>query len=223
VVIIDAAERLDPAEEWLREEFLPGLPAKALVVIASRRPPGEPWRSDPGWRDLLRIVSLRNLLPEAVRALLDAERIPAALLGQVMALTHGHPLAVSLLIDAVRRSGSRSELPRTLGEFPDVVAALLRRLVDEAPSGCHRAALQVSAHAPVTTEPMLRAVLPDCDAEEVSELWDWLRDLTIMRMSKPESARMTSRATYSRPICDGGILRRTPISTVECVDMSSTS
>jgi hypothetical protein len=55
VVIIDAAERLDAAEEWLREEFLPGLPAKTLVVIASRRPPGEPWRSDPGWRDLLRV------------------------------------------------------------------------------------------------------------------------------------------------------------------------
>ena len=180
VVMIDAAERLDAAEEWLREEFLPALPAGTLVVIAGRRPPGEPWRSDPGWRDLLRVVSLRNLLPEAVRALLDAERIPGALLGQVMALTHGHPLAVSLLIDAMRRSDTSSELPRTLGEFPDLVAALLQRLVDEAPSGRHRAALQVSAHAPVTTEPMLRAVLPDCDADEVSELWDWLRDLTIM-------------------------------------------
>ena len=180
VVIIDAAEQLDAAEEWLREEFLAALPARTLVVIAGRRPPGEPWRSDPGWRDLLRVVSLRNLLPEAVRALLDAERIPRALLGQVMALTHGHPLAVSLLIDAVRRSGISSELPRTLGELPDLVAALLQRLVDEAPSGRHRAALQVSAHAPVTTEPMLRAVLPDCDAEEVSELWTWLRDLTIM-------------------------------------------
>jgi hypothetical protein len=82
VVIIDAAERLDAAEEWLREEYLPAMSAKTLVVIASRRPPGEPWRSDPGWRDLLRVVSLRNLLPEAVRALLDAERIPKELLGQ---------------------------------------------------------------------------------------------------------------------------------------------
>jgi hypothetical protein len=108
------------------------------------------------------------------------ERIPGALLAQVMALSHGHPLAVSLLIDAVHRSGSGSDLPTTLGELPDLVAALLRRLVDEAPSARHRAALQVSAHAAVTTEPMLRAVLPDCDAEEVSELWDWLRDLTIM-------------------------------------------
>ena len=180
VIMIDAAERLDAAEEWLREEFLPALPASTLVVVASRRPPAEPWRSDPGWRDLLRVVSLRNLVPEAVRALLEAERMPRALLAQIMALTHGHPLAVSLLIDAMHRSDTGSELPRTLGEFPDLVAALLQRLIDEAPSGHHRAALQVSAHAPVTTEPMLRAVLPDWDADEVSELWDWLRELTIM-------------------------------------------
>ena len=102
VVIIDAAERLDAAEEWLRGEFLPGLPAKTLVVIAGRRPPGEPWRSDPGWRDLLRVVSLRNLLPEAVRALLDAERIPGALLGQVMALSHMDTSFGSVAVDRCR-------------------------------------------------------------------------------------------------------------------------
>lgn len=71
-----------------------------------------------------------------------------------------------------------------LGELPDLVAALLRRLVDQAPTGRHRAALQVSAHAPITTEPVLRAVLADSDAREVSDLWDWLRDLTIMEDSQ---------------------------------------
>jgi chromosomal replication initiation ATPase DnaA len=48
VVIMDAAERLQPVESWLREEFLPSLPAETLVVIAGRRPPDEGWRSDPG-------------------------------------------------------------------------------------------------------------------------------------------------------------------------------
>ena len=76
-----------------------------------------------------------------------------------MALTHGHPLALSLLIDAVRRCDTGGEVPATLGELPDLVAALLRRLVDQAPTGRHRAALQVSAHVPVTTEPVLRARL----------------------------------------------------------------
>jgi len=61
-----------------------------------------------------------------------------------------------------------------------LVAALLQRLVDLVPSSHQRAALQVSAHAQVTTEPVLRAALPSSDAAEVSELWDWLRGPTFM-------------------------------------------
>jgi hypothetical protein len=80
VVIIDAAERLEPAESWLRDEFLPSLPAETLVVIAGRRPPGEGWRSDPGWRELLRVVSLRNLSRDAVQTLLEVERLPGEVL-----------------------------------------------------------------------------------------------------------------------------------------------
>jgi hypothetical protein len=179
VIMFDAAERLQPADSWLREEFLPALPAETLVVIASRRPPDAAWLADPGWRDLLRVISLRNFSPDHTRALLEVEGISTQLLDQVMALTHGHPLAVSLLIDAVRRSGPMADVPATLQDLPDVVTALLNRLVDQAPTGPHRAALQVSAHAAVTTEPLLRAVLP-ADPQEASDLWDWLRDVTIM-------------------------------------------
>ena len=179
VIMFDAAERLQPADSWLREEFLPALPAETLVVIASRRPPDAAWLADPGWRDLLRVISLRNFSPDHTRALLEVEGISTQLLDQVMALTHGHPLAVSLLIDAVRRSGPMADVPATLQDLPDVVTALLNRLVDQTPTGPHRAALQVSAHAAVTTEPLLRAVLP-ADPQEASDLWDWLRDVTIM-------------------------------------------
>lgn len=184
VVIIDAAERLEPAESWLRDEFLPSLPAEALVVIAGRRPPGEGWRSDPGWRELLRVVSLRNLSRDAVHTLLEVEQIPAGVLDQVMALTHGNPLALSLLIDSIRRSLGQHELPAALDEMPDLVRALLSRLVDEAPSSRHRAALQISAHAAVTTEPVLRAALPTTDEQDISDLWEWLRDLSFMEQGR---------------------------------------
>ena len=180
VVIIDSAERLELAEDWLREEFLPGLARDSIVVIASRRPPGAVWLSDPGWRDLLRVISLRNLSSDSIRALLSVEGIDADLLDQVMVLTHGHPLAVSLLIDLIRRSGPGTEVPWALAELPDLVAALLERLVELAPSSRHRAALQASAHASITTEPVLRAALPSSDAQELSEVWDWLRGLTFM-------------------------------------------
>jgi replication-associated recombination protein RarA len=82
VIIIDAADRLGTAEDWLPDEFLPALPAKTVVAIASRRPPAAAWLSDPGWRNLLRVILLRNLSTEAVRALLDVERIPKVVLEQ---------------------------------------------------------------------------------------------------------------------------------------------
>jgi hypothetical protein len=100
-----------------------------------------------------------------------------------MALTHGHPLAVSLLIDAVRRSGPGIDVPESLQDLPDVVTTLLNRVVEHAPTNRHRAALQISAHASVTAEPLLRAALP-AEPEEASELWEWLRGLTIMEESQ---------------------------------------
>jgi hypothetical protein len=179
VIMLDAAERLQPVEAWMREDFLPALPAETRVIIAGRRPPDAAWRSDPGWRELLRVMALRNLSPAQTQALMEVEGISTDLVDQVMALTHGHPLAVSLLIDAVRRSGRGVDLPETLQDLPDVVTTLLNQMVEHAPTARHRAALQISAHASVTAEPLLRAALP-ADAEEVSELWEWLRGLTIM-------------------------------------------
>jgi hypothetical protein len=91
VIMLDAADQLRPVEGWLREEFLPALPAETRVIIAGRRPPDTAWRSDPGWRELLRVMALRNLSPGQTRALLEIEGISTDLLDQVMALTHGHP------------------------------------------------------------------------------------------------------------------------------------
>jgi hypothetical protein len=205
VIMIDSAERLMPVEGWLREEFLPAVPAETRVIIAGRRPPDAAWRSDPGWRALLHVMALRNFSPDQTRALLEVEGTSADLLDQVMALTHGHPLALSLLIDAIGRSGSGVDVPATLQDLPDVVTALLNQLVDQAPSPRHRGALQVCAHAPVTTEPVLRAVLA-ADAQEASELWEWLRDLTFM-----EEAHAGIRPhEVARDVLEADLRRRDP-------------
>ena len=205
VIMIDAAERLQPVEGWLQEDFLPALPAETRVIIAGRRPPDAAWRSDPGWRDLLRVMPLRNFSPDQTRTLLKIEGMPTNLLDQVMTLTHGHPLAVSLLIDAVRRSGPGIDVPESLQDLPDVVTALLGRIVEHAPTGRHRAALQVSAHAAATTEPLLRTALP-AEAEEASELWEWLRDLSIME----ETQAGIFPHDVARDVLEADLRRRDP-------------
>lgn len=118
VILIDAYEHLVPLDSWIRNTLLPGLPLSTLTVIAARTPPSADWRSDPAWRDLLRVVSLRNLSPQDCRAYLTASGVDGAKHDTVVEATHGHPLALSLLTDLILRG--REVAPEPLA--PDLVA-----------------------------------------------------------------------------------------------------
>ena len=158
----------------MREQFLPELPDSALVVIAGRNPPGTGWRDDAGWRQLIEVVGLRNLDPEHARALLAERGIVGDVHDRLLAMTGGHPLALSLIADVVSQAG---EVPEDIGEAQDVIDALLARFVADVPSRQHREALAVAAIVEATTEPLLRDVLPDSDA---AVLFDWLKDLSFI-------------------------------------------
>jgi len=147
VVLCDTYERLAPLDDWVRTRLLPRLPATALTVVAGRAAPSLAWRADPAWRELLRVVSLRNLSPEDSRQYLNACGVDPARHDQLVELAHGHPLGLSLLADVLVRGGEAAE-PLT----PDLVGTLLRRFVEIVPSGLHRRALEVCAIARVTTE-----------------------------------------------------------------------
>jgi hypothetical protein len=178
VVLLDTYERLAPLDDWLRTRLLPRLPATALTVAAGRMPPGSAWRADPAWRELLRVVSLRNLSPEESRQYLHACGVDPARHDQLVELAHGHPLGLSLVADVVARGGEAAADPLT----PDLVGTLLRRFVEVVPSGLHRRGLEVCALARVTTEALLREAL---EVEDAHELFAWLRRLSFVE-SGPE-------------------------------------
>jgi hypothetical protein len=178
VVLFDTYERLSPLDDWVRTRLLPRLPATALTVVAGRTPPDSAWRADPAWRELLRVVSLRNLSPEESRQYLQACGVDPARHDPLVELAHGHPLGLSLLADVVVRGGEAATDPLT----PDLVGTLLRRFVEIIPSGRHRRALEVCAPARVTTEALLREVL---GLEDAHELFTWLRELSFVE-SGPE-------------------------------------
>src|SRR5688572_2227653 len=56
VVLIDTYEALHALDGWLRESFLPRLPARTLVVLAGRNVPALAWRTDVAWAPLARIL-----------------------------------------------------------------------------------------------------------------------------------------------------------------------
>jgi hypothetical protein len=173
VLLLDTYEAAAGLDTWLRERYLPELPEGVLVVIAGRDPPTAAWRADAGWRELLRVVSLRNLDPDDARRCLEVEGVPEALHAGALAVTHGHPLALRLFIDVA----AQGKAPVDLGEAPDVVRELLARFVADAPSARHRQALEVCAHARATTEDLLRTTLGGDDG---AELFAWLRALSFV-------------------------------------------
>jgi hypothetical protein len=177
VLLVDTFELLQPLEDWVRDELLVSLPDDALVVIAGRHPPGARWLADRAWGDLLRVVSIRNLAPEDTRAYLALEEIPPHLHDRIQVLSHGHPLTLSLLVDAVRRRGAAA-VPTSLLDVPDLVGTLLAQVVDAAPSLLHRSALETAAYARFTTEHLLRVVLDAGDA--TAEVFGWLRGLPFV-------------------------------------------
>jgi hypothetical protein len=179
VLLVDTFETAGGLEDWLREEFVPGLPAGAVVVIAGRSRPGDAWRQDPGWRDLLRVVSLRNLGPEDAHALLRGAGVGEELHGRMLELTHGHPLALSLLVDVLEQ-GSGSEA-LALAFVPDVVGRLVECFVAGAPSPRHRAALEMSVQARFTTAGLLRSAF---GAETGEALFAWLRGLSFIEVGE---------------------------------------
>ncbi|GAA0991275.1 ATP-binding protein [Acrocarpospora macrocephala] len=173
VLLVDNFERIQGLEGWLRERFLPRLPMGALVVIAGRNPPDMRWQADPGWAGTLAVLPLRDLRAGDAQALMDSAGVPAELREPLLAFAGGHPLALLLGAAVAVKNGGRWTPNQ------DVVATLLDQLVGELPSAAHRRALEICAHAYMTTEDLLRAALP----EEAGTLFRWLRRLPFVESS----------------------------------------
>lgn len=178
VVLIDTYEHLATIDSWLRDELLPQLPARSLVVLAGRNPPVASWRTDLDWADLTQIVPLLNLRPEESQTYLTVRGIPAEQHAELLTFTHGHPLALSLVADALNR-GDRLTAFDPMDE-PEVVRVLLERLVHQVPSARHRLALEICVLAKVTTEALIVDLL---GGEDAHEIFAWLRQLSFIEQS----------------------------------------
>jgi hypothetical protein len=174
VLLVDTFERCQGLETWLLDQFLPRLPAEAIVVLAGRRPPDPRWRADAGWGEVLRVVALRNLPPDDAVALLRARGVRPELHDPLLGFTGGHPLALRLAAEVAVQDENAAA---TWTPTRDVVQTLLTHLVGDVPSTAHRTALEVCAHTRTTTEELLRAALP---GEDAAELFSWLRSLPFV-------------------------------------------
>ncbi|MFY1635584.1 ATP-binding protein [Solwaraspora sp. WMMB335] len=172
VLLVDTFERCQGLEGWLRDRFLPQIPDAVVVVVAGRRPPDREWAADLGWSDVLRVVAVEDLPPDAATELLRRRGVVPELWDAVLRFAGGHPLALNLA--AAVAVGDHAAATWT--PTPDVVATLLHQLVGEVPSPLHRLALETCSHALTTNEDLLRAVV----GGPAAELFAWLRQLPFV-------------------------------------------
>lgn len=186
VLLLDNFEHLAPLDTWLREVFLPSLPECSLVVFAGRHTPSLEWRSDAGWRSLVRVLQLRNFSPSESDDYLLRRDYPPQRRRAALRWTHGHPLALSLIADLHRAAPLPAETSAEVSdaeanfrpeEAPDLIQTLLHKLVEQVPGPQHRAALEACALMRTTTQTLLAHLLNQPD---VGELFDWLRGLSFM-------------------------------------------
>ena len=178
VLLVDTYEALRPLDGWVRRTFVPGLPGGVLVVLAGRDRPAPEWRL--GWGGAARELPLRNLDAADARALLDRGGVPSEAWDDVLAFTHGHPLALALVAERFRQRPDAAPPAFDAAAEPEVVRALLDRFVDALPTAAHRAAVEGASVARVLSEPLLAALLGDgAPGDGAHELFGWLRRLTF--------------------------------------------
>lgn len=201
VLLVDTYEAAAIADDWLREQLLPRLPAGMLIVLAGREPPAPGWRADCGWAELLRVISLRNLPPQDSRAFLRAAGVAEALHADALACSHGHPLALSLLVDVLRQQDFAAVVD--LAGDPHVVRVLVERFTATVASPQHQQALEACALVRAMTESLLRIAV---QTDEVGELFMWLRSLSFIE----ESAHGLILHDLARDVLDADLRWRDP-------------
>ncbi|CAL9650640.1 hypothetical protein SUDANB145_06594 [Streptomyces sp. enrichment culture] len=178
VLLADAFEHCQGLEDWLRETYLPDLPAGSAVVVASRLAPAPHWVHDAAWQGILEVLPLAALGRDDARTLLERRGVREDLRDAVFAFAGGHPLALSLAASvAVTECSTADDWSPT----PDVITDLLTSLVGELPAGHERLALETAAHTLVTTEGLLRAVVGE---EHASRMFAWLRGLPYAELGR---------------------------------------
>ena len=161
LLLIDSFERMTALAGYLRSGLLPGLPARALVVISGRGAPDPAWFTG-GWDGVAAVLEVSGLPPEDALHLLEVHGVTDERAPAIAEWAGGSPLALALAADTVA-SDSGWNPAAGMGN-PEIVRSLIHRLVESDLDGVSLSALGVAAIARVTTAGLLRAVLPGGDA-----------------------------------------------------------
>lgn len=193
VLFLDTFEMLESMATWLRDVLLPQISVNVLIVTAGRQPPTIAWPLESGWQTVFRSIHLQNFTAHESEVYLSQRTLPPSVHTAAFQFTHGHPLALSLLADLYAQSPQTDNLPvfSPASAPPEVIHTLLKRFMEETPSGIKKSALEVCALVRGTNEALLQEMLfqylpgeqsPESSGvvPDTTTLFNWLRGLSFI-------------------------------------------
>jgi hypothetical protein len=162
VVLLDSYEQMAALDSWLRRDLLLRLPDDTVIVTAGRAAPDAGWFQG-GWESVTARIDLGALPPDEARKLLAAYGVADSRVAAIIDWAAGSPLALALAADAAVTDADWSAAYSP--DRPDILRALLHRLVETDLQDIRPSALGIAVVARSTTPELLQAVLPGEDAE----------------------------------------------------------
>jgi len=163
VLALDNYEVFRLADTWIRQSFVPALPADARLILVGRQPAVSAWSTAPEWAGLFCSIALRPLNETDTAELLRCIGVSTSDAGRIKRFAQGHPLALKLAAQTFGREAAGDvEEVAAYGVFEQLVRHYLADIDD--PRTLE--ALNAAAVVRRTTRSLLRAMLPAGTADD---------------------------------------------------------
>lgn len=178
LLALDNYEVFRLLDTWMRQVFVPALNQNARVLMVGREPPLPAWFAAAEWQGLFRSVPLGPLGERDALRLLEGCDVGPEAAGRLNRIARGHPLALKL---AASGASERQDLGLEEAAMQRVVEELTRVFLADVEDPLTRRALEAASVVRCTTEPLLRAMLPDVVPRDAFER---LRALPFVEISR---------------------------------------
>ena len=166
VLTMDTYEVFRFLDVWLRETFVPVLPANVRVVLCGREPAESAWLTSSPLQGVFTSLNLEGLSEVEALDLLVGSGVEPEAARRINRVAHGNPLALKL---AAATIAERPDRDLELQTLPEVIEALARVYLADVTDPLTRRVLQAGSVVRRVTHSLLRAMLPDTAPDDAFE------------------------------------------------------